>query len=339
MDLKVLDITRRQLERHFSSTLTRSYNSFWRDCRLLSNWLKLHPLLQPAIRVLYPTVEIYQAQMIEIADQFAKQQRSVSDADALQIMSFEEQAALAWAALDLVSQSEGEPHTGKFQAICRIMAYQSPRDSGAVVGIFQNFVLPALKDYLNDYLDGRDVTLYLIDKYKKKCEWFYRHRLREIACSKLEGRREGERSLTVHLYDFLHDQGLDFDIEPYAPDGLVDALADHWAIDAKYIAPTSHPSEITGKIASGFRQVADYCDRHVRAAGYLVVFRNRNITLQIDLEQQHGARFLRLGGKIIHYCEIDITKYEDSASHRGPAQIHVVSREDLLRAVPSDTSP
>lgn len=334
MDLQYLDLTRRQIERHFSRVIVRSYNSFWTDCRLLSQWISTHPLLRASVLLLKTKAAIYRTRMINIADQFAAGTRGLTANDYIATQSFEDQAAIAWAALDLVAQTEGEPHTGKFHAICRVMTDHAPQGAGGVVEVFQSFVMPILKDYLYDYLDCKDVTLYLLEKYKKKCEWFWRERLRAQAQIKFEGVQKGERSLAIHLYDYLHDQGFDFAIEPSSPGGRIDALASQWAIDAKYI-PASSPSEIIRKLSFGFRQVADYCNIHHRAAGYLVAYKEHDLVLQLELESVDGSSFLKIGDKTIYYCEIDITDYDSTVSKRGTASILPISRADLITLIPA----
>ena len=64
--------------------------------------------------------------------------------------------------------------------------------------------------------DDRRTVLGLLLKYKHHVEWFRRDDLR----AKLEANtQKGEKILACDLYAYLHDQGLDFSIEPSSISG------------------------------------------------------------------------------------------------------------------------
>ncbi len=57
---------------------------------------------------------------------------------------------------------------------------------------------------------------------EQKCEWFQRTKLYEAW---LENTQKGEKILALHLYEYMHDQGVDFSIEPTSASGEADLVS------------------------------------------------------------------------------------------------------------------
>ena len=76
---------------------------------------------------------------------------------------------------------------------------------------FKSLFLEVLYEYLDEQIDDQRAVLALLRRYKHKCEWFQQEYLFNLWKSDTT---RGEKRLALHLYEYLHDQGLDFVIEP-----------------------------------------------------------------------------------------------------------------------------
>jgi hypothetical protein len=200
----------------------------------------------------------------------------------------------------------------------------------------RDVALDGLFEYLDEHLDSRNVVLGLISKYKQRAEWFKREALRALAIGGTEG-RSGERALAMDLYEFLLDQTVEFFVEPTGASGEPDVVlreseGRYVIVDAKHIKAGATAGEIRRKLASGFHQVAKYCDDYHQPAGHLVVFSEDTVRMAIELEDADGFRFLSLSGRVVYFTEISIPD-APSASRLGKASEIMVSRADLLSTI------
>jgi hypothetical protein len=144
----------------------------------------------------------------------------------------------------------------------------------------------------------------------------------------------GERAIVLDIYEYLHDQGIRFIVEPVHADGRPDAVlarsaGDEAIIDAKLVAD---PSTAKRTIASGFRQVAAYCRARSEPVGYLLVY----ATTPLDISFPNGSNddsfpCIRMGECTVYYVLVDIAA-GPSASKRPKAKQIVITHEDLNHA-------
>ena len=74
-------------------------------------------------------------------------------------------------------------------------------------------------EYVDEHLDDQQAILYFLHRYKHRCEWFHAEQLRQAV---RHDTHKGEKTLALDLYEFLHDQGIDFHIEPHSTSGIPD---------------------------------------------------------------------------------------------------------------------
>ena len=178
-----------------------------------------------------------------------------------------------------------------------------------VQNFFRSFVQP-LFDYIEEEIDDRRITLSLLKKYKHRCEWFRREQLLD-AC-KADTQRS-EKTLAFDLYEYLHDQGLQFHIEPQSDSGRVDLISnqsgkDRLVADAKLFNPEG--GQNASYIVKGFRQVYDYTKDFNESFGYLVIFKTCEQDLSIPTQNQEAAiPFITHNNKTIFIVVIDIFRY------------------------------
>jgi hypothetical protein len=199
----------------------------------------------------------------------------------------------------------------------------------------ENFIEP-LFDYLDEQIDDKRMTLTLLKKYKHRCEWFRRDELRQ-ACE--ADTRRGEKTLAYNLYEYLHDQGIQFHIEPQSDSGRVDLVSaqsgpDRLVADTKVFDPAR--SLDRGYIVKGFRQIYDYTKDYNEPFGYLEIFKTCEADLSISTpKQESGTPFIIHNNKTIFILVIDICDYEASASKRGKLRAHEITTDQFIEAIPT----
>ncbi|MBX3085906.1 MAG: hypothetical protein KF716_29995 [Anaerolineae bacterium] len=195
-----------------------------------------------------------------------------------------------------------------------------------------------LYEYLDEQLDGINAVNGLLFKYKQNVEWFQRERIQEILQNGY-AKREGERALAIHLQQYIFDQGVEFTIEPSSASGEVDLLlrnpsGQFTIIDAKLIQPKASRSDIVGKVAKGFNQVSRYCNDYNQPEGFLAVFINDDLSIQLNIDQNYAFRFFKIGGRVIYYVEINIGDRK-SASKSGEAKQILIEKDELFQHIES----
>lgn len=200
------------------------------------------------------------------------------------------------------------------------------------------FVEP-LFDYIDESIDDKRMVLVLLKKFKHRCEWFRRN---EMHTQFKEDTGSGERILASYLYEYLHDQGIHFYVEPQSASGRVDLISDQsgkdrLVADAKLFNPER--GQDRGYLIKGFRQVYEYTKDFGEIFGYLVIFKTCEQDLDIPTENQESAvPFIAHNNKIIFILVIDIYDYSNTASKRGKLKSYEITPEQFVDSL-TDTEP
>ena len=198
-----------------------------------------------------------------------------------------------------------------------------------------NYVEP-LFDYIEEQIDDKRMTLALLKKYKHRCEWFRRKELKLAS-------EQGETTLVYDLYEYLHDQGLQFHIEPKSASGRADLISaqtgkDRLLADAKIFNPDG--SQDSGHIVEGFRQVYEYAKDFNEPSGYLVIFKTCERDLSIPTQNQESAiPFITHNNKTIFIIIVDIFIYDKTASERGKLKAYEILPERFVQSLSENSSP
>jgi hypothetical protein len=199
---------------------------------------------------------------------------------------------------------------------------------------FTEIFVESLYEYIDEQLDERGAMLALLRHYKHKVEWFQKAHLYEKWSTET---KRGEKILALHLYEYLHDQGVQFYIEPTSVSGEADLVsaqegAEPLIADAKVFDPGRGKS--VQYLISGFRQIYTYCLDYNQSVGYLIVFTTSEIDLKLALrDERHGTPFAVLNGKVIYFIVIDIFPHAASASKRGKVNAYELSESELVNMV------
>jgi hypothetical protein len=197
---------------------------------------------------------------------------------------------------------------------------------------FRKVLLESLYDYIDEQLDDQRIILSLLRRYKHRCEWFKSQYLSSLLTEK--NTRVWEKTITADLYTYLHDQGIDFTIEPSSASGEIDLIAeqnkdDPLVADAKIFNPTKQKDK--QYLISGFNQLYTYTEDYNEPFGYLIIFKTCEDGLKFDLSGNiQNTPFISHNGKTIFFIIIDIFQYEKSASQRGKHKTHLITEQELM---------
>lgn len=206
--------------------------------------------------------------------------------------------------------------------------------------MFKDVFVEPLYEYLDEQLDDQRAILGLLRRYKHHCEWFRRDDLLGIYINEKERGSEsgkksrGEKKLALHLYDYLHSQGLSFSIEPSSVSGEADLISaqdsdDPLIADVKVFDPASGKNK--AYLISGFQQVYQYTLDYNEPFGYIVVFKTCEESLAISAgQQEQSTSFVVFNGKTIFFVVIDLFAHEKSASKRGKIRSYVINEQELV---------
>lgn len=211
-------------------------------------------------------------------------------------------------------------------------AYKRSGDLEESLDQFREIFLEPLYEYIDEQIDDQRAILHLLLRYKHRCEWFYRTSLFELW---QEDTRLGEKRLALDMYAWLHDQGLDFLIEPSSISGKADLIAaqntpDPLIADAKVF----NPAKSHGKayIAKGFHQIYIYTCDFNEPFGYLIIFKTSEHDVRFALGNQPDlVPYLVHNDKTIFLILIDIFPHAEPASKRGKLQPVEITLADLVQ--------
>lgn len=213
-------------------------------------------------------------------------------------------------------------------------SYNNESNFNEMLEYFKSFFLELFYEYLDEQLDDQRSILALLRRYKHKCEWFQRDKLFGL----WEGdTTKGEKLLALHLYEYLHEQGIDFSIEPGSVSGKADLIAaqnsdDPLIADAKVFNPEK--SKGASYIAKGFNQVYIYTLDFNETFGYLIIFKTCKEDLKFALTNQtQSTPFIIHNNKTIFIVTIDIYPHDTSASKRGILKTVEITEKTLIEFV------
>ncbi len=167
-------------------------------------------------------------------------------------------------------------------------------------------------------------------KYKHKSEWFRKDELYNLWT---ENTQKGEKLLALNFYEYLHDNGIEFYIEPSSTSGEADLVSaqstgDRLIADAKIFNPEKNKGK--SYIIDGFRQIYDYTLDFNQPSGYLVIFKTSEEELKFTFANySQQTPFVQHNSKTIFFIVIDIHQYSESASKRGKLKSVEITENEL----------
>lgn len=203
--------------------------------------------------------------------------------------------------------------------------------------VFSSVFVEPVVSYLIDKLQDTQATTSALISYKQRVEWFRKKQYRELI--EASGtRRIEEEILNPRIYEYLHNAGVEFYIEPQSQQmrGRPDLITSQGSspkliLDGKYL-----PSEAGArrKIIEAFSQVYKYTVDFNRPVGYIVIFKNFDGVVKFDFTvDTQGILFINKNNKRIYFLVIDIFD-SPPTSTSGKLKEITINEKDLA----ADTS-
>ncbi|GAB3995664.1 hypothetical protein GCM10028807_36410 [Spirosoma daeguense] len=189
-------------------------------------------------------------------------------------------------------------------------------------------------NYLQDSLDEVNFTLYLLEKYKARTEWFTRQNLfkkYQLATKNYEEIFEDDLRL------FLFDQGVNYPFStPKSATGRADIIGnldsnDPLVLEIK-VYDTSK-SYRKNRIIDGFTQIVKYANDYNKDVGYLVVFNLDPIEIKVTSSDPNKSQAYpaRITFNDKNYFIIFINLNSDlPASKQGKIKVEEISEVELF---------
>ncbi len=200
--------------------------------------------------------------------------------------------------------------------------------------VVRDVFLEPFYEYVDEHIDDQQAILYFLRRYKHRSEWFDADRLRQAV---MDQTKKGEEILALDLYEYLHDQGIDFHIEPQSASGIPDFVADQVGRQ-RVIADTKlfWPERSKGKsyIISGFNQVYTYACDYNEPCAYLVIYMMCSEGLNFLVPASESMfPYMSLNNKTIFFVVVDIFEHGVPASKRGPLKSVDITAKELVQSV------
>jgi hypothetical protein len=198
--------------------------------------------------------------------------------------------------------------------------------------VFKEVIQPIIY-YLKDIIEETNSTIYLLEKYKRRTEWFTKEKLFEIynlSKNKYEDLFEDDLRL------FLFDQGIDYPFStPKSNSGRTDIVGS---------INTSNPIIIEikifdrkkgyckNRIKDGFSQIIRYTEDYNKNQGFLVIYNADKAEINFEFEQDNKffPPMLVLNNKTYFFIVVNIFQ-NVSASKIGKTEVINITKDELTK--------
>jgi hypothetical protein len=335
MDQQLIQRTRYLIRSRSRRVQTCPAALFPSACEHFLFWLMNHPVLSSITRRLEEVGGEFSEAVSRIIEEVPKAERAYTPKPYAAKSSLEHSALCLRLVKAIAASLPLEPAKRDFyiRTLGEFLTGNESIKFEEALEVLRDVAVDNLYEYLDEQLDARNALYAILLKYKQRSEWYHRHRLRIAAAEGLEG-KVGEGALATDLQEYVLDQGVEFTVEPTSASGEVDLLlrdseGRYIIIEAKYVPEDQPRSKVVAKIASGFHQVARYCDDYNEPEGFLVVFTSLTTSIRLELSEADGLRYLSLRGKNVYYVPVDVAALP-SASKAGKADEFVIPASELV---------
>jgi len=214
----------------------------------------------------------------------------------------------------MAHESFQEPSQGSYGAKCW------PRVKARVV--------QPIFDYLIEQLLTRQSVHGALLRYRARSEFYNRVELVEIASLKGERKTDDvEQRLKGNLNRYLHDQGIDFVIDPRLERGMIDYILEHAPSESRktYVEAKVFDSKRRNKdyIVQGIGQSLIYARQYRSPEIYLVVYDVAEEDLVFDFPTISFIHQIAFPAVTVMAMVIDVCQHADPVSKRSAAQVRI----------------
>lgn len=205
-------------------------------------------------------------------------------------------------------------------------------DDKTMSGIIDEYISPIIY-YLHDGLDKSSSIIFLLEKYKKRTEWFSRNDLIKLYES---ADKSYEQIFEDDLRLFLFDQGIDYPFStPLSASGRADIIGeidtqDPLILEIKIYDETKGYGK--NRIKDGFSQIVKYANDYHKNVGYLVIFNMNSVEINFKMSEENKVfpPSYHYNNKIFYFIVINCSN-SVSASKTGTLKEIIVTEVELTR--------
>lgn len=195
----------------------------------------------------------------------------------------------------------------------------------------EQYISP-LVNYLHDKLDKSNSTIYLLEKYKKRTEWFKKKELNNAYSS---ATKNYEQILEDDLRLFLFEQGIEYPFStPKSTSGRADIIgsidtSEPLIIEIKILDKAKGYNK--KRIVEGFSQIVKYTNDYNKDFGYLVIFNLDpvEICFKFDDSDNYFPPLVCLNNKSYFFIVVNLNLNE-AASKIGKSDVVEIFQSDLI---------
>lgn len=198
--------------------------------------------------------------------------------------------------------------------------------------IVNNLITPIVY-FFHDKLDKSNSTIYLLEKYKRRVEWFTK---KELAEKYKVATKEYEDILEDDLRLFLFDQGIDYPFStPKSASGRTDIVGsieteNPLIVEIKILDKEKKYG--INRIKSGFHQIVKYTEDYSKDVGYLVLYNFDKIRYDFKFNGNSNVfpPMLIFNNKVYYFIIIDMYSNE-TASKLGSIEKVEITEDELIK--------
>jgi hypothetical protein len=196
-------------------------------------------------------------------------------------------------------------------------------------GIIEEYIAPIIY-FLHDRLDKSNSTIYLLEKYKKRTEWFTKL---DLLYRYNNATKSYEKIFEDDLRLFLFDQGIDYPFStPSSSSGRADIVGeietdDPLIIEVKIIDKNKRYGK--ERIKDGFTQIVKYSNDYNRNVGYLVIYNIDNSVINFKFQDSRKLfpPEIQFDNKTFYFIVINCNSEETASKSGIMKEIRITSDE------------
>lgn len=196
--------------------------------------------------------------------------------------------------------------------------------------IINNYISPII-NFLHDKLDKSNATIFLLEKYKKRTEWYTKESLRK---KYLSVKKNFEDVLDANLRLFLFDQGVDYPISsPKTDVGRPDLVGqldtdDPIVLEVKVLDMEKKYGKT--RIKSGFSQLVKYTDSWGTDVGYFIIFNLDDTDVNFLFEDNNNVfpPSLTFNNKVYYFVVVNLADTKPASKKHSVDPIEIT--EDYI---------
>jgi hypothetical protein len=197
--------------------------------------------------------------------------------------------------------------------------------------IIEDLISPIIY-FLHDKLDKANSIIYLLEKYKRRTEWFTKNDLLREYTSAL---KNYEQIFEDDLRLFLFDQGIDYPFStPLSASGRADIIGeietdDPLVVEIKIFDRNKNYGK--DRIKDGFTQVLKYANDYNKDVGYLVIYNLDKAELNLAFNESNNMfpTSINFNNKTFYLIIINLNT-GISASKQGTTEVIEFKEEELF---------